>query len=86
MFRGVKHRMVVFMNLDDIQKDGLSVGQQVYVKSKIGSMKVQLVAGPIRKGNAAMYFPEANEIVPPEVDPQSKTPSFKKSRVKIQRI
>ena len=31
----------------------------------------------IRAGNAAMYYPEANALVPAEVDPQSRTPVFK---------
>ena len=31
----------------------------------------------IRAGNAAMYFPEANVLVPTTTDPESKTPAFK---------
>jgi len=31
----------------------------------------------IKPGNAAMYFPEANVLVPKTVDPASKTPAFK---------
>jgi hypothetical protein len=31
----------------------------------------------IRAGNAAMYYPEANVLVPATVDPQSRTPAFK---------
>jgi hypothetical protein len=31
----------------------------------------------VRAGNAAMYFPEANVLVPSEADAESKTPAFK---------
>jgi len=31
----------------------------------------------IREGNALMYFPEANILVPRGTDAQSKTPAFK---------
>ena len=31
----------------------------------------------IRAGNALMYFPEANVLVPTTTDPHSKTPAFK---------
>ena len=37
----------------------------------------------IRAGNAAMYYPEANKLVPAEADPQSKTPAFKAVAVKV---
>jgi anaerobic selenocysteine-containing dehydrogenase len=37
----------------------------------------------IREGNAMMYYPEANVLVPRSVDPQSKTPTFKNIRVSI---
>jgi hypothetical protein len=40
---------------------------------------VQVVAYEfdIKPGNAAMYFPECNIIVPRDVDPVSRTPGFK---------
>jgi len=31
----------------------------------------------IRPGNLAMYYPEANAIVPARLDPHSRTPAFK---------
>lgn len=83
LYRGVKHRMVVFLCKNDIISNNLSTGQSVWVESEAGKMLVELVEGPIRKGNVAMYFPEANSIVPRKIDPQSKTPSFKRVPVKI---
>jgi hypothetical protein len=38
---------------------------------------IRVRAFEIRAGNAAMYYPEANALVPAEVDPQSRTPVFK---------
>ena len=37
----------------------------------------------IRAGNAAMYYPEANALVPTATDPDSKTPGFKSVAVTI---
>ena len=37
----------------------------------------------IRPGNAVMYYPEANVLVPRDVDPRSKTPAFKSVMVEI---
>jgi hypothetical protein len=36
-----------------------------------------------RTGNAALYYPEANVLVPRHVDPRSKTPAFKSVLVEI---
>lgn len=83
VFRGVKHRDVIFMNNNDILQNGLSAGAHVWVESDIGRMSVELVEGPIREGNVAMYYPEANQVVTGEIDPQSKTPSFKRTSVRI---
>ncbi len=83
LYRSVKARKIVFLSKRDIILYNLAKGQFVWVESEIGRMKVTLVEGPIKNGNAAMYFPEANAIVPGEIDPQSKTPSFKRISVKI---
>jgi len=37
----------------------------------------------IPKGNAAMYYPEANVLTPRTLDPKSGTPSFKSMLVTI---
>jgi hypothetical protein len=37
----------------------------------------------IKAGNAAMYYPEANVLVPKTVDPASKTPAFKSVLVTV---
>lgn len=83
LYRGVEHRLVIFMNREDISANGFSEGVWVWVESDTGKMKAELAAGPIRPGNVAMYYPEANHIVPGRIDPQSKTPAFKSVAVRI---
>ena len=48
------------------------------VNSAAGEMR-NILARPFAfvAANVAMYFPEANILVPKAVDPKSKTPSFK---------
>ena len=66
------------LNLEDIQRLGLQVNQKVTVRSSVGAMSGTLVRPhDIRAGNALMYFPEANVLVPTTTDPLSKTPAFK---------
>ena len=48
------------------------------VRSAAGELRGRLVREfDIRSGNAAMYYPEANALVPRDIDPRSKTPAFK---------
>jgi hypothetical protein len=37
----------------------------------------------IRPGNALMYYPEANVLVPRTADPKSRTPAFKSVLVRV---
>lgn len=83
LYRGARHRMVVFMSRDDIAARNLREGAWVWVESEAGRMRVEILEADIRPGNVAMYYPEANVIVPPKIDPQSKTPSFKRISVRI---
>lgn len=83
IYRGAAHRQVVFMNQEDIRANNLHVGEWVWLESAIGKMQVELVAGPIRRGNVCMYYPEANAIVPGKTDALSRTPSFKRVEVKV---
>jgi molybdopterin-dependent oxidoreductase alpha subunit len=78
IYRGQDRRNVILMNRMDIERLGLRVDQQVKVSSTAGSLSGILVREyDIRAGNALMYFPEANVLVPRTVDPDSKTPAFK---------
>jgi molybdopterin-dependent oxidoreductase alpha subunit len=78
IYRGQERRDVILMNQHDITRLGLRVDQRVTVRSATGSLSNILVrAFDIRAGNALMYFPEANVLVPAMTDPGSKTPAFK---------
>ncbi|MHA2403777.1 MAG: molybdopterin dinucleotide binding domain-containing protein, partial [Candidatus Kariarchaeaceae archaeon] len=83
IYRGTTHRNVVLMNSIDIDAHKFTVGQEVTVESSCAKMTVEVVEGRIRQGNVAMYYPEGNAIVPCVLDPQSKTPVFKRVEVKI---
>jgi anaerobic selenocysteine-containing dehydrogenase len=85
IYRGQDRRDVVLMNRKDIDRLGLRVDQRVTVRSQTGAMPNILVREyDIRAGNALMYYPEANVLVPATVDPQSKTPAFKSVLVTIE--
>jgi molybdopterin-dependent oxidoreductase alpha subunit len=84
IYRGQERRDVILMSQADIDRLGLKLDQRVVVKSDAGMMTNILVrAIDIKPGNAAMYFPEANVLVPTTVDPASKTPAFKSVLVTV---
>jgi molybdopterin-dependent oxidoreductase alpha subunit len=77
-YRGQERRDVILMNRTDIARLGLRVDQRVIVRSSVGEMARILVREyDVRAGNALMYYPEANVLVPTTTDPLSKTPAFK---------
>ena len=49
-------------------------------------MDVKAAIVDIRPGNLAMYYPEANVLVPRTLDERSKTPAFKSVAVTLTRI
>jgi molybdopterin-dependent oxidoreductase alpha subunit len=78
IYRGQERRDVILLNPVDIERLGLRRDQRVTVRSSAGAMPHVLVRPfDIRAGNTAMYFPEANVLVPTTTDPESKTPAFK---------
>jgi anaerobic selenocysteine-containing dehydrogenase len=86
LYRGIDRRDVVLVHPDDIARLGLEPHQRVRVSSAVGKMDaITLWPFPdIRPGNALMYYPEANALVPRDVDPQSKTPAFKNVLVTLE--
>lgn len=83
LYRGQNRRDIVLMNPTDIQKLGLQENDPIRVVSSAGSIDHFLVREfDVPPGNIAMYFPEANVLVPTNLDQKSKTPSFKSIRVK----
>lgn len=79
LYRGQERRDLILMHPDDLNRLGLSPDQPVDVSSQVGRIEGYLARAydAVRPGNALMYFPEANELVPRDLDPQSKTPAFK---------
>ncbi len=87
IYRGQERRDVILMNPTDIARLGLVDDQVVTVRSSAGVMSgIRVRPGDIRAGNAAMYYPEANALVPTDVDPDSRTPAFKAVPVTIEPI
>ena len=79
LYRGIDARDVVLLHPDDVTSLGLSDRQRVTVHSDEGNLpNIEVRAWEkIRAGNALMYYPEANILVPRSTDPRSKTPCFK---------
>jgi len=78
LYRRQERRDVILLNRSDIDRMNLRVDQRVTVRSPVGQLSGILVREAlIRMGNAAMYYPEANVLVPPDADPESRTPAFK---------
>ena len=86
LYRGVDRRDVILLHPDDVMLLGLKEGQQVTIRSNTGEMSGILVKSfdQSRAGNAAMYYPEANVLVPKHADPHSKTPAFKSVEIEIE--
>jgi molybdopterin-dependent oxidoreductase alpha subunit len=85
VYRGQERRDVILLNRADVARLGLRVDQRVTVRSAAGEMPHVLVREyDIRAGNALMYFPEANVLVPTATDPLSKTPAFKSVLVTLE--
>jgi molybdopterin-dependent oxidoreductase alpha subunit len=85
IYRGQERRDVILMHRHDIKRLGLHINQRVTVRSSTGTMRGILVrAYDIRAGNALMYYPEANVLVPTTTDPGSRTPAFKSVVITIE--
>ena len=74
------------MNSEDIEAFGLEVDHPVKVGNQTGSMEVLVRPFEIARGCAAMYYPEANILVPRALDGASKTPAFKAVPIVVEAI
>jgi molybdopterin-dependent oxidoreductase alpha subunit len=86
IYRGQERRDVILLHPDDMRRLKLSDDQPVTVHSEAGSLPGILARSfpQIRAGNALMYYPEANVLVPRHADPQSRTPAFKSIAITIE--
>jgi hypothetical protein len=46
-------------------------------------MQALVRIAPLPPGNLAMYYPEANVLIPREIDPRSATPVFKSTTARV---
>jgi len=83
LYRGQDRRDVILMHADDMARLGFEENQPVEVATATGSLRVLPRPVDIRKGNAVMYYPEANILVPRDVDEASRTPAFKGFMVRV---
>lgn len=90
-YRGIYNvRQVVLMNEADIAEQGLKPEQKVDIESNYEGVtrKVcgfRVVAYPIPRQCAAMYYPEANPLIPMDItDEFSNCPSFKRTIIRVQ--
>lgn len=77
LYRGNTRRDVVMMNGGDAARLGLTDGSPVRVRTEAGQMSVLVAVSELPPGNLAMYYPEANVLVPRILDERSRTPAFK---------
>ena len=86
LYRGITRRDVVMMAEADGGRLGLHEFDPVDVVTEIGKLRVVAAFIDIPPGNLAMYYPEANAIVPRRVDPQSGTPAFKSVLARLEPV
>lgn len=77
LYRGNSRRDVVMMSHADAKSRSLVEGEGVRIRTETGEMHLHVAIIDIAPGNIAVYYPEANVLVPRRLDPQSKTPAFK---------
>lgn len=85
LYRGNTTRDVAMLNVDDAVEAGIREGDLIEVRSEIGAMQVRAAIVDIARGSVAMYYPEANVLVTPRLDPDSRTPAFKSVPVTVRR-
>jgi len=83
IYRGNERRDVVMLNEADARARGLRRDQRVRVANATGALDVVVRFAPLPPGNAAMYYPEANVLIPRIADPESGTPVFKSASASI---
>jgi molybdopterin-dependent oxidoreductase alpha subunit len=86
LYRGNRRRDVVMISPEDARQYLLSEGEVVTVRTDAGQMRAQVALIDIAPGTIAMYYPEANVLVPRRLDPASKTPAFKSVAAEIVKV
>jgi anaerobic selenocysteine-containing dehydrogenase len=84
LYRGNSRRDVVMLADADARRLGVREGKRVRVITEAGDLEVTVAIVDIRPGNLAMYYPEANTLVPKQIDARSGTPAFKSVVARIE--
>jgi len=85
LYRGNRRRDVVMMAAADAARLGVVEGERVIVETDAGRLEVAAALVDIRPGSLAMYYPEANALVPRRLDGRSQTPAFKSVAARVTR-
>lgn len=81
-YRGTQTRWCVMMNAEDMAEVGVAAGGKANLRSRHGVMEgVEVYPYDLPRGDVMAYYPEANVLTGTEVDPRSRTPSFKATPV-----
>jgi len=85
LYRGQEGRSIILIHPADLTRLRIVPDSPVTVRSATGAMNgiIAKAYAEIREGNCAMYYPEANVLVSRQVDPDSRTPSFKNIPVRV---
>jgi len=86
LYRANERRDVVMMSAADAERLGVTRDSRVRVENAVGAMDVLVRIAPLPPGNLAMYYPEANVLIPRTIDPRSATPAFKSTTARIIRL
>ncbi|HMP16534.1 MAG TPA: molybdopterin dinucleotide binding domain-containing protein, partial [Gemmatales bacterium] len=85
LYRHQERRDIILLHKTDMEQHGISDNERITIRSSTGVMHNILARSfDIHPGNAAMYFPEANVLVPRGVDPHSRTPAFKSVLIQLE--
>jgi anaerobic selenocysteine-containing dehydrogenase len=85
VYRGNRRRDVVMMAAADAARLGIEEGTRLVVETEAGQLEAVAAIVDIRPGNLAMYYPEANVLVPRRLDPRARTPAFKSVVARVRR-
>lgn len=78
IYRGIPHRFCILLSQEDADKHNIKDGQRIKVKGEAGELEnIEAVVGNIKPGVVAMFYPESNVLIKPNIDARSKTPAFK---------
>jgi molybdopterin-dependent oxidoreductase alpha subunit len=83
VYRGNERRDVVMMSEADARRLGVGRDSRVRVENAVGALEALVRIAPLPPGNVAMYYPEANVLVPRTIDPRSATPAFKSATARV---